>query len=221
MVMRWSFGGSHKQNYDLHVLPVISQVTDDTFNNGLIAIYYGERVFEGSGDYLQEITLVFKDEHLRKHKYLDVFYRLVRRLLYGRIVDIETFYVHITGGKADYCLFPKIYSGNNDIHADRAHLDNKPPYPKRPIIKWATNTANATNGNDDDLVGEDTFCYLFPYIYVNTSNHAMATHDTNLGLPKTLYQPNPKKSRWQRNNSGLKINFLTRSQVDKKYKKHR
>jgi hypothetical protein len=211
--MRWKLA-RNKQKYDLHVIPIISQVTDDTINNGLIAIYYGERTPEGDGVYLQEITLVFKDEHLRQHKYLDGIYRLIRRILYGRIIDIETFYVHVTGDKADYCLFPKIYSGNNNIQTDNVHLDTKPPYPKHLITKWA----NGTDGSD--LIYGDTFDYLFPYIYVNTSNHAMATYDTNPDLHKTLYQPDPKKRKWQRNKSGLKINFLTRSQVIKKYKRH-
>lgn len=211
--MRWSLGGRNKQRYDSYVIPLISQVTEDTVFNGIIAIYYGERVFEGCGAYLQEITLVFKDEHLRKHKYLDRIYRLIRRILYGRTVDIETFYVHIANGNADYCLFPKIYSGNNGIHADNIHLDTKAPYPQRSITKWAAHKEVA-------LFYQKTQSYLSPYIYINTSNHAMATHDTNPNLHKTLYQPNLKKQRWQRYNSGLKINFLTRRQVEKKYKKN-
>jgi hypothetical protein len=212
--MRWSLGRKSKQRYDSYVIPLISQVTEDTVLNGLIAIYYGERVVEVDGSYLQEITLVFKDEHLCKHGYLDKIYRLIRRIIYGRIVDIETFYVHVACDKADYCLFPKIYSGTNGIQADNIHLDTKTPYPQRLITKWVNNT---TGG----LMCEEDFSYLFPCIYVNTSNHAMATHDANPHLHKTLYQPNPKKRVWQRHNSDLKINFLTRSQVDKKYNKNR
>jgi hypothetical protein len=215
--MRWKFG-RYTKKYDPHIIPIISQVTDDTVNNGLIAIYYGERTFESSDDYLQEITLVFKDEHLRKHQYLDSLYRLIRRILYGRTVDIETFYVHVTDDKADYCLFPKIYSENHDIYADNVHLDTKTPYPKRSIIKWNSNHVDNSEGTD--LVCEAPLAYLFPHIYINTSNHAMATHDTNSTLHKTLYYPSTKR-RWQRTSSDLKINFLTRNQVNKKYKKHR
>jgi len=87
--MRWAFG-QRKKRYPFHVVPLISQVTEDTVNNGLMAIYYGARDFEDYGVYLQEITLVFKDEELREHKFFDAIYRLIRRLLYGRIVDVET-----------------------------------------------------------------------------------------------------------------------------------
>ena len=55
-------------------------------------------------------------------------------------------------------------------------------------------------------------CYLAPIIYVNTSNHAMATHDTNQTLQKTLYQPTDKH---------LTVGFLTRKQVEKNIKKIR
>jgi len=213
--MRWSLGRKNKQRYDPYVMPLISQVTEDTALNGLMAIYYGERTSEGCDAYLQEITLVFKDEQLRKHKHLDSIYRLIRRILYGRTFDIETFYVHITNDKADYCIFPKIYSGNNTLQADNIHLDTKTPYPQHSITKWA-------NKNDkNSSIYNETYSYLSPYIYINTSNHAMATQDTNPNLHKTLYQPNPKKQRWQRHNAGLKIRFLTRSQVDKKYRKNR
>jgi hypothetical protein len=210
MVMRWRFGW-RKQRFVPYVVPVISQVSEDVVNNGLLAVYYGGQTFEGYGVYLQEITLVFKDEELRKYKYLNGIYRLIRRLLYGRTVDIETFYVHVSGDKVDYCLFPKIYSGDNDIYADGIHLDTKAPYPKHLIEKWAT--------YDDDMLHEDTFYYLSPYIYVNTSNHAMATHDTNPALQKTLYPLNGVYKKQKSGNLNITVGSLTRSQVEKKYKK--
>jgi hypothetical protein len=143
---------------------------------------------------------VFKNETLREHKVFDTLYRLIRRLIYGRIVDIETFYVHVSEGKvADYCLFPKIYSDDNTLQADDVHLDTTTPYPEHPIIKWGTLT---------DLSPKN----IAPIIYVNTSNHAMATHDTNQTLQKTLYTPTDKH---------LTVGFLTRKQVEKKYKKNR
>ncbi|MCL2643479.1 MAG: hypothetical protein FWD52_08245 [Candidatus Bathyarchaeota archaeon] len=207
--MHWKLW-QRKQKLDLlHATPVISQVTEDTINNELIAIYYGKKNFEPSKDYLQEITLVFKDEQLRKHKYLDKPYRLIRQILYGCTVDIETFYIHVsTNDKTDYCLFPKIYSGNNDIHADNIHLDTKTPYPKHLIEKWNTDTLN-----------ENTPLYLSPYIYINTSNHAMATHDTNPTLQKTLYHTTHSVKKWKKPHTNIKIKFLTRKQVEKKYKK--
>jgi len=218
--MHWKIVGRNTQD-DGDVpqfFPIISQVTEDTVDNGLIAIYYGKKLFDGYGGYLREVTLFFKDEHLRKYKYFDGIYRLIRRIFYGRIVDIETFYVHVNSGKVDYCEFPKIYSGNHDIYADHIHLDARKPYPKHPIMNWANSYVDSDGGGDVSF-SKDVFDYLSPYIYVNTSNHAMATHDTNSVLSKTLYRSVAKKSRWQRNSSVLKIIFLTRKQVDKKYQR--
>lgn len=207
--MRWTFR-RNRQKFEPHVTPIVNQVSEDTFNNGLMAIYYGAQTFEDYGNYVQEITLVFKDEELRRHRYLDVLYRFIRRILYGRTVDIETFYIHVSNDKVDYCLFPKIYSGNNTMHEDNIHLDTQAPYPKHPIEKWGT--------TDELSHEEDLYCYLSPHIYINTSNHAMATHDTNPTLQKTLYQPRISKKQ-KRNNTNLTVRPLTRKQVEKKYKK--
>ena len=38
-----------------------------------------------------EITILFENEHLRKHAGVDLIYRLYRYLRYGRVTDIETF----------------------------------------------------------------------------------------------------------------------------------
>jgi len=215
MFMRWSlrrrrsrFGGS-----SIVVVPVIHQVAEDAVDNGLIGVYYGTKNLE-IGGYLQEVTLVFKDEHLRKHGYLDRIYRLIRRILYGRIVDIETFYIHVStnadtaegGGRVDYCLFPKIYSGDNGIYADNIHLDTQTPCPKRLVETWAV-----------DALHENVPLYNLPHIYVNTSNHAMATHDANPALQKTVYRPSTAR-KWKRRNTEVSMKFLTRTQVEKKYK---
>ena len=42
-----------------------------------------------------EVSLLFNNEELRRHKYLDRIYSIIRLVLYGRTRDVETFRIHL------------------------------------------------------------------------------------------------------------------------------
>jgi len=89
--------------------------------------------------------------------------------------------------------FPFIYSGNFGFHEDLIHLDFLKPYPIREIQQYV-----------------DGYNVKIPLIFVNTSNHALAPHDNNREMPKTLFH--------HKTNDSTLWRYGTRLQVEKKYK---
>jgi hypothetical protein len=177
------------------------QVAEDTVENSLIGLYYGK--FTDVYDHRQvpvgwdqEITLVFENEQLRKHGFLNTLYYYIRQLIYGRTTDIETFYLHGTKRDiAEYASFPGIYSGTYTFPHDTVHLDNTAPYPLHIIKSWLQ-------------IPDDEQRQQHPIIYVNTSNHALATHDNNFELAKQIFIPY----------SNVKTGCKTRAQLEKKHR---
>jgi hypothetical protein len=99
--------------------------------------------------------------------------------------------------KANGLRFTNIYSGSNDLEEDTIHGDPEGDLPPHRVKYYA---------ND----------YKHPIIFINTSNHAMAEHDTNPDLWKWEYVPwvgdrpfiSEKKSR-------AEVNKPYKSYVDK------
>jgi hypothetical protein len=150
---------------DGKVTPVIYQPMEDAWKNFLREVHVSKN------DTTYEVTLVFNDERLRANSIWDSFYRFVRRILYKRIKDVETFSIYSENNLTDYA-FPKIYSGDFTMYHDDVHEDKTPQ--KRPIKYYYQD-------------------YNHPIVFINTSNHAMAPHDNNHDFWKWEYVPWSKK----------------------------
>lgn len=148
------------------IIPVIYQPAVDSLDNFLRETHCSKTA---NGDSVNvEVSLMFNNEQLRKFKHADGIYRWIRKLFYGRLIDIETFKIHFVRDKADenYFVFQGIYSGNHDLEYDTIHLDKE--LHERKIEYYFMD-------------------YFHPVVFVNTSNHAMAGHDNNSELWKWEY----------------------------------
>lgn len=142
-----------------------------------------------------EVTLLFNNEHLREHAVLNPVYEWFRSLVYGRVIDVETFRVLLSGGQPRNFEFPGIYSGENDIQKDDVHEDKPDADGKVPSHMIRYYFANAR----------------IPIVFVNTANHAMAEHDTNNRLWKWEYVP------WLKG-SPIVVGRKSREEIDKSFR---
>jgi hypothetical protein len=150
------------------VMPVIVQPSTDGWKNFVRQVHCAKL---DNSQY--EFTLVFNDEHLRKHGALESLYRTLRPLLYGRLTDLESFRLILEGNAASYFVFPGIYSGKNGITADSVHGDKEWFGRKAPKRKVKYHYSNRTH----------------PIVFMNTANHAMAEEDNNGTLWKWEFVP--------------------------------
>jgi hypothetical protein len=171
---------------DNRIIPVIYQAAIDSWKNFVREVHcykVNENEFE--------ITMLFENEQLRKHGKWDIFYRIFRRLRYGRVTDIESFRIVLNEGKAVKLEFKGIFSGEYSIEDDNIHgdklVDGKVPLHD---IKYYFNDEK------------------HPVIFINTANHAMSFHDTNHKLWKWECIP------WEKD-SAIVYGQKPRSQVEK------
>ena len=154
------------------VIPVIYQPSVDSLDNFLREIHcFKNNSSElGSEGVDIEVSLLFNNEQLRKFRFVDGFYRWLRKLIYGRMIDVETFVIHFVPDDSDrnYLVFQGIYSEHYNLEFDTIHGDKDP-------VKHGI-----------DYYFMDTY---HPVVFVNTSNHAMAEHDNNQDLWKWEYVP--------------------------------
>jgi hypothetical protein len=155
------------QQDDSRVVPVIYQPAVDSLKNFVREVHCNN-----IDDKTIKVTLLFNNEHLTKHKYLDKIYRIFRLIVYHRIADIESFIINLENSAPEKFQFPSIFSGNNDLEHDDVHED-KPEYGKVPNRKIQYVFVNEKH----------------PIVFVNTANHAMSYHDTNHRLWKWEYVP--------------------------------
>ncbi|HPE62666.1 MAG TPA: hypothetical protein PLQ49_01000 [Methanothrix sp.] len=150
--------------------PVIYQPAVDGMKNFIREIHRSTTARYGKKEV--EVTIVFNNEELRRHKILNRIYEQVRNAKYGRLKDIESFVIMVDSAKdkANGLRFEKIYSGHHDLVEDTIHGDAEGDLPPHRVRYYA-----------DD--------YNHPIIFINTSNHAMAEHDTNPDLWKWEYVP--------------------------------
>jgi hypothetical protein len=156
---------SEQDNDD--VLPVIYQPAVDSLKNFLREVHVNRLDVETI-----KVTLVFNNEHLTKHKYLDKIYRILRLIIYRRVADLESFVINLENEVPRKFQFPSIYSGDKDLRYDNVHED-KPKdgiAPNRMIKYFFANKRH-------------------PIIFVNTANHAMSYHDNNHRIWKWEYIP--------------------------------
>jgi hypothetical protein len=148
---------------DKLMMPVIVQPSTDGWKNYVRQVHCAEL-----NDSEDEVTLVFNDEHLRKHSILESFYRFLRPYLYGRLTDLESFRVIRERNTASYCVFPGIYSGMSNIMEDSIHGDKEWFLQKAPRRRVKYHYSNK----------------MHPIIFINTANHAIAELDNNQTLWK-------------------------------------
>ncbi len=161
---------------DKEMVPVIYQPAIDQLKNFVREIHCRTSSNDDKHGFI-EVSIMFNNEELRRHKILNKFYEKFRVFFYGRSIDIETFRVYLTPteDKLGHFTFEKIYSGDSGIVEDSVHGDSEPPTPNRKISNYFI----------------DRF---HPVVFINTSNHAMAEKDNNNTLWKWEYQRFDEKS---------------------------
>ena len=146
---------------DSRIIPVIYQPAIDSWKNFLREVHCkrldSNRI---------KVTLLFNDEHLRKHGYFDIIYRFLRLIIYRRVADIETFIINLEEGVPNKFEFPNIFSGERSLEYDSVHQNGA-------FHKIKYYFANK----------------IRPIVFINTANHAMSFHDTNHRIWKWEYTP--------------------------------
>lgn len=150
------------------VIPVIVQPSTDGWKNFVRQVHCAKL-----DDSQYEFTLVLNDEHLRKNRRLESFYRFLRPFLYGRLTDLESFRVILDGNTASHFVFPGIYSGTSDIMEDSIHGDREWFFSKAPRRRVKYHFSNR----------------MHPIVFMNTANHALGEEDNNPTLWKWEFVP--------------------------------
>ena len=193
------------------VVPVIYQPAIDSLKNFLREVHCVKLIKPDSSVDV-EVSLLFNNEELRRHKYLNGIYSIIRLILYGRTQDVETFRIHLSRNTDD-----KSQTGMTDDNMMN-EVDNARSGTKE-INK--NNKRNSNNyfvfegiySGDFYDIEYDTIHldkpppppekrkieYYFldhyhPIVFINTANHAMGQHDNNHDIWKWEYIPWVKKA---------------------------
>jgi hypothetical protein len=152
-----------------NIIPIIYQPAIDSMKNYVRIVNCAHcKTAEG---YLEiEVSLIFNNEQLRRYSFINNIYQGFRHHRYGRILDIETFRIRYKDGTKGKFLFQNIYSGKYRLEQDSIHGDSRESVPEHDI-RYYFNTEK------------------HPVLFINTSNHAMAEHDSNKTLWKWEYVP--------------------------------
>jgi len=167
------------------IVPVVYQPAIDSWKNFVREVHC--HALDNSQKI--EVSILFNNEELREHKIANRLYEWFRSWFYGRIIDVETFFIVLRGdNKPELFDFPFIYSGENSIEQDSIHVNRH----------------------------GITIKYFFgnlrhPIIFINTSNHAMSEHDTNHRLWKWEYIA------WQKD-SPIEFGEKSREDIDNSFK---
>jgi hypothetical protein len=176
------------------VIPVVYQPAVDALKNFVREIHCAKGPARPDGSYEVEVSILFNNERLRKHGFLNSIYSLFRRLVYGRLMDLESFVTVINKDSAkNRFTFAGIYSGDNGMNEDSIHGDRTPQAAPEHSIKYYF-------VNDKH-----------PVVFVNTANHAMAEHDANNKIWKFEYVP------WLKD-SPIKLGTKARREIEESLK---
>ena len=149
------------------IIPVVYQPSIDSLHNFVREVHCSE--IEPN---ILEVSLLFENEQLRRHRLVNQIYEKFRLFFYGRKIDVESFKIKLkvedTKKKGKLFEFANIYSSDHGIEEDTIHDTPDPPEVK---VKYYFSN------------------YDYPILFVNTSNHAMAEHDNNHKLWKWEYVP--------------------------------
>ena len=182
--------GAPVETQDDRVIPVLYQPSVDALKNFAREVHCAKGTANSDGSYEIEVSVIFNNERLRQHGILNSIYTLMRRLIYGRVIDLESFKILVGKDQArDGFTFEGIYSGEYGMNADSVHGDKAPPPAPRHPIKYYLENRN------------------HPVVFVNTSNHAMAEYDTNNRIWKWEYIP------WLKD-APIKLGSKTRKEIE-------
>ncbi len=162
---------------DKDLIPALYQPAIDELKNFVREIHCSKISYDDNHTFV-EVSIMFNNEQLRRHKVLNKFYEKFRLFFYGRIIDIESFRIYSTTAQSDkpYFTFDRIYSEDHGIEEDNVHGDSEFSVSKKRYIY--TYFAD----------------HFHPVVFINTSNHAMAEKDNNVTLWKWEYRPFDDKS---------------------------
>jgi len=161
---------------DDEIIPVIYQPAIDARKNFIREIHSKKGTPNPDGSFDVDVSIVFENERLRKNGVLNSIYESVRRVIYRRTKDLESFKIKVRNDvEKNAFTFENIYSNEHKMNDDSIHGDKKPPIPEHEIRYYFMN-------------------HKHPIVFVNTSNHAMAEHDANNRLWKWEYACVTKKS---------------------------
>lgn len=170
------------------IVPVVYQPAIDSWKNFLREVHCNVVEHDDKGRPKKiEVSLMFNNEQLREHSFFNRLYEWLRKAIYRRTQDVESFFIQCKD-EPELFDFPDIYSGDNGIQSDTIHI---PRYGVR--IKYYFG-----NGRH-------------PIIFINTSNHAMAEHDTNHRLWKWEYIA------WQQDGP-VDFGEESRSEIEKRFR---
>jgi hypothetical protein len=152
-------------------------------DNGIVEVAFGEAE-DVNGI---EVTVVFKDEDRPNHVE-DVVYDAIRKPLFGRSEDIETFtFVRGEGGKFESILFKGTYSGDQNWSCK--------------VPKHMTETVQLSEFAEEKSVSGDARTV----IWINVWNHLFGPRNTNPDMEMVMVHDYPCTN-------------ATRKKVDSRYK---
>jgi hypothetical protein len=202
------------------VVPIIYQPAIDSLKNFVREVHCAKVVGNDSSVDV-EVSLLFNNEELRRHKHFDRIYSKIRLVLYGRTRDVETFRIHLVRHKSQEDTSNDVMNGENEkpvedrnkeknnryaggdhfvfenIYSGQYSIEydtihlDKPPAPERPIEYYFLD-------------------HYHPIIFINTANHAMGEHDNNHEIWKWEYIPWLKKA-------PVKLGIKSRKDVDLRF----
>ncbi len=177
------------------LLPVIYQPSVDALKNFVREVHCAKETVNQDGSYTIEVSILFNNERLRQHGVLNSIYEFIRRIIYGRVMDLESFKILVAKDLVnDRFVFEGIYSDNEEMNADSIHGDKvPPPAPKHPVKYYFMDCNH-------------------PVVFINTSNHAMAEHDTNIKIWKWEYIP------WL-TDAPIRLGSMSRKEIEQSLKK--
>ena len=176
------------------LIPVIYQPSVDALKNFVREVHCAKEPANQDGSYTMEVSILFNNERLRQHGFWNSIYEVIRRLIYGRVMDLESFKILVAKDPANNrFVFEGIYSGNEEMNADSIHGDKAPPVPQHPVKYYFMDRNH-------------------PVVFINTSNHAMAEHDTNDRIWKWEYIP------WL-TDAPIKLGSMSRTEIEQNLKK--
>ena len=189
------------------IVPVIYQPAIDSLKNFLREVHCVKLVGHDSSVNV-EVSLLFNNEELRQHKYLNKIYTKIRLILYGRTQDVETFKIHLTKNKDDESQKgmtndnmmneeDNAKSGNKEINKNKRNSNNY--FTFEGIYSGQYDIEYDTIHLDKPPPPKRNIEYYFlnhyhPIVFVNTANHAMSEHDNNHDIWKWEYIPWVKKA---------------------------
>ena len=159
------------------VQPIIDLIGKQGFEgkNQLLCLYYCPFFYESSKKILIEVeyTVVYADED-HPDTWLDQWYDSIRESEYGRIEDMETFYVYFDFGTRNIVGISTIDYSSFTYMNSYGRTQN--------FWVWFPIHYNGTGG-------PEIFAFYAnrPYIWVNTWSHLMGTRDENRDLGDIYY----------------------------------